>query len=100
MTCSPPPISKDKNEFCRQWADEGMCIENAEYMRRNCQRSCAGKPGVPAPAPICGAAGAGEAREIPEVMSLEELVVLVNELTSGQLVNASSSEVSVELLDD
>jgi hypothetical protein len=37
----PPPKTEDQSEHCAQWAFEGECAKNPEYMRSECPVSCA-----------------------------------------------------------
>ncbi|XP_022808804.1 zinc metalloproteinase nas-15-like [Stylophora pistillata] len=30
----------DRNQYCRQWASQGYCYSNPDYMIPNCKRSC------------------------------------------------------------
>eukprot|EP00930_Biecheleria_cincta_P070197 TRINITY_DN57843_c0_g1_i1.p1 TRINITY_DN57843_c0_g1~~TRINITY_DN57843_c0_g1_i1.p1 ORF type:complete len:1339 (+),score=308.62 TRINITY_DN57843_c0_g1_i1:99-4019(+) len=46
-------LPKDKNEFCAQWAEEGECERNSNYMLKVCELSCAGRGIKSAQAPAC-----------------------------------------------
>ena len=34
------PTCKDVNDWCSVWADQGECLANPVYMRKNCRVSC------------------------------------------------------------
>ena len=34
------PPCEDKNDSCREWADDGECISNPLYMNTHCALSC------------------------------------------------------------
>lgn len=86
VTCTPPPPAEDKYDFCAEWASDGQCVTNAKYMLKACQRSCHGKEGVPAPAPVCPSPGSA-AQQSKIVLEREELMDLVEQLTGGDLAN-------------
>jgi len=65
-TCAALAAPKDKNDFCKSWAEAGECQRNPVYMRRICSKSCLGKVGSPEPVatPICTADNAMAAEKV------------------------------------